>query len=92
MCPDIKVNILGWSTIHDVESADKRLTGPEHNKIHNYQLDEIRPLAELLGHIGLELIDYATLFADKPFANPHRVEPRVHIRDFAGDARRQVGA
>jgi len=51
MAANIQMNILGWSTIEDVENAEKRVTGPAHNQIHNYQLDQIRPLADFLAHI-----------------------------------------
>ena len=53
MTANIQMNILGWSIIDDVENAEKRWTGPKHNRIHNHQLDHIRPLTDFLTHIGL---------------------------------------
>jgi hypothetical protein len=49
--PGITVEILAWSTIDDIETAPKRMTGPAHRRqVYNHQLDPqtLRPLDTLL--------------------------------------------
>ena len=54
LSPDIEVNIIGWNTIHDIQNATQRWTGPANKRqVHNHQIDigNIRPLADLCHRI-----------------------------------------